>query len=62
VRRYDRGGYRRPSPRRSCSPGDQSRRDLSDTLHSGRGAGGSNRCSSSPPCQPRKVEVPFEEP
>ncbi|KAK3124607.1 hypothetical protein QOZ80_7BG0589180 [Eleusine coracana subsp. coracana] len=49
VRRYDRGGYRRPSPRRSRSPAEQSRRDVSSRPRSGRDAGGSNHRSSSPP-------------
>ena len=50
VRRRDRGGYRRPSPRRSRSPAEQTRRDLSNKPpRSGHGGGGPDHRGGSPP-------------
>ncbi|CAN6165325.1 unnamed protein product [Urochloa humidicola] len=50
VRRRDRGGYRRPSPGRSRSPAEQTRRDTSNRPpRSGYGGGGPDHRGSSPP-------------
>ncbi|CAL5091095.1 unnamed protein product [Urochloa decumbens] len=50
VRRRDRGGYRRPSPGRSRSPAEQTRRDVSNRPpRSGYGGGGPDHRGSSPP-------------
>ncbi|KAL6647946.1 hypothetical protein ACP70R_015383 [Stipagrostis hirtigluma subsp. patula] len=48
VRRHDRGGYRRPSPRRSRSPANL-RRNVSNRPRSGRGGSGPAHRGDSPP-------------
>ncbi|XP_062187154.1 peptidyl-prolyl cis-trans isomerase CYP63-like isoform X2 [Phragmites australis] len=48
VRRRDRGGYRRPSPRRSRSPAEQPIRDASNRSRSGRDGGGPDLRIGSP--------------
>ncbi|PWZ13628.1 Peptidyl-prolyl cis-trans isomerase CYP63 [Zea mays] len=50
--RHDRGGYRRPSPRRSRSPADP-RRDANDRPRSGHGGGGPDHRGHSPPANNR---------
>ncbi|TVU41832.1 hypothetical protein EJB05_15387, partial [Eragrostis curvula] len=48
VRRYDRGGYRRPSPRRSRSPAEEPRQGVSNRVRSSQGGGPDHRGSSPP--------------
>uniref|UniRef100_A0A804Q541 peptidylprolyl isomerase n=1 Tax=Zea mays TaxID=4577 RepID=A0A804Q541_MAIZE len=50
--RHDRGGYRRPSPRRSRSPADP-RRDANDRPRSGHGGGGPDHRGHIPPANNR---------
>ncbi|CAL5066818.1 unnamed protein product [Urochloa decumbens] len=50
VRRRDRGGYQRPSPGRSRSPAEQTRRNVSNRPpRSGYGGGGPDHRGSTPP-------------